>query len=132
MLDIGRATCHEGCEDDRDEHGSRGDDATRALQSEGDGIGGVPACRVLLGDTREHEDLVVHGECKGDHADQDERRHVDGARHGVITGEPRETTVLEDPHEHAQRRGQAEQVEHEGLDRDEHAAGVEEEDDQRC
>ena len=81
----------------------------------------VAAAVVLLLDPGEEEHLVVHRQAEGDAEHEDRRGGVDRAG-GREVEHARQVAVLEDPHHRPEGGGQAEQVEHQRLERHEHAA----------
>jgi hypothetical protein len=86
----------------------------------------VPAgAVVLLLDAGQEEHLVVHRQAEGDAEHEDRHRRVDAAG-GREVEQAGEVAVLEDPDHRAERGGQAEQVEDQRLDRDQHASGHQE------
>ena len=121
---------HERVEDaDHDQCRAR-DDRRRAGHA-GDQAGArVPAQPVLLPDPAEQEDLVVHREPEQDREHQHRRERVD--RHRLVDAEPlRAPAPLEDGHEDAVRRPDADQVQRSGLERHPHRPEHRDEDQQR-
>ena len=78
----------------------------------------------------EQEDLVVHREPERDAEHEDRREDVDGARRREAE-QVGEVALLEDPDHRAERRGEAEHVEQQRLDRHEQAAGHQEQQHER-
>ena len=83
---------------------------------------------VQLLDAREHEDLVVHRQPEGDAEQQ--WRHRGARRQRGEAQQAGQVALLEDPHQDAEHRREAEGVEHQGLHRQHHAAGEEEQHDE--
>ena len=79
-----------------------------------------PRLVVLLLDARQEEDLEVHRQTERDAEHEDRRRDVErpGRREVQDAGQ---MAVLEDPHHRAERRREAQEVQHERLHRDEQA-----------
>ena len=102
--------------------GGRGHDPAGALEADGDRGLVVAGAVVLLLDAGEQEDLVVHRQPEGDAEHQDRRGRCRVRPVGVKSRDPRAVAVLEDPDHRPERRGEAEEVQHDRLERHQHAA----------
>ena len=120
----------EGEERDREHAGGGGDDPAGALEPDGDRLGVVAGAVVLLLDAGEQEHLVVHRQPEGDAEHED--RHGDVEL--PVAVKPRRPDRCPSWKIHtiapnvAVRR---QQVEHDRLDRHEHAAGQQEQQHER-
>jgi hypothetical protein len=124
QLDKADLSGAEGEERDRQQGRRGGDDAAGAAQAGGHRLDGAGAGVVGLLDTGQQEHLVVHGQPEGDAEDQQDHRDV--GRGGREAEQPGQVPVLEDPHQGAEDRGQRQRVQREGLDRQDDAAGEQE------
>ena len=110
--------------------GRRRDDPTRPLQAEPDRlVVGQPGVVQLL-DPGEQEDLVVHRQTEPERDDEGDDIGLDPARRREAE-QAVQVPVLEHPDEHPQRRCERDRVGEQRLDRDQHRAGHEEQQDER-
>src|SRR5205085_1490709 len=77
---------------------------------------------VLLADAREDEDLVVHREAEEEREHHQRQPEGDGARGRDPEDEVRAVPLLPEPRHHAERGREREQVEDEGLEREQDRA----------
>ncbi len=115
----------QGDEHDGQEGRGSGDDPAGAFQAHRDGRPGIAAQLVFLPDPAEQEYLVVHGQPEGQAEHQQQRADIE------VTGwreaqRSRQVPLLEDPDGDTEGRAQRCRAQHQGLGRDDQAAGHQE------
>ena len=101
---------------DHEQQRGGGDDAAGALQADRDGLVVLRAGVERLLDAREQEDAVVRGQAERDRQQHERLRDLQRALR-LVAQQRLEPAVLEDEHEQAERRAEAEHVHQQGLQR---------------